>query len=68
MFASGSVGKLPGTIADGDILEIANDPASVKYLNKVTYMVGTGTETIEKSDFRDYFRVGDTFAKVFKAE
>jgi len=68
LFASGSVGKLPGTIADGDILEIANDPASVKYLNKVTYMVGTGTETIEKSDFRDYFRVGDTFAKVFKAE
>ena len=68
LFASGSVGKLPGTIADGDILEIANDPASVKYLNKVTYTVGTGTETIERSDFRDYFRVGDTFAKVFKAE
>lgn len=56
------------TVTDGDILEVANDPASVKYIDKITYKVGGAEETIEKAGFRDYFRVGDTFAKIFKAE
>lgn len=56
------------TVTDGDILEVANDPASVKYIDKITYKVGGADETIEKAGFRDYFRVGDTFAKIFKAE
>lgn len=62
------------TVVDGEILEVANE-SSVKYINKITYKVGGADVEIQKEKldmakptFRDYFRVGDTFAKIFKAE
>ena len=67
---AGEKGSL-ATVTDGDILEIANDASSVKYIDKVEYKVDGNMVSIEKAgatSFRDYFRVGDTFAKIFKAE
>ena len=56
-----------GSLADRDIVEIPNGTA-VDYITDITYKVGTDSVTISKNNFKDYFRVGDSYVKVFKAD
>jgi len=55
------------TITDGQIEEVEND-TTVTFLNNINYKVGWKLININKDTYRDYFRLWDSFLKVFKAQ
>ena len=60
-------------VVDGDDIEIVNPWTTTLMVDKIEYhyevdSTNSGTVTIEKSDYNDYFKVGDTYAKIFKVD
>ena len=55
-----------GNISDGDYEDVAN-LSELQYITKITYMVNSVDYTITKDDFKDFFKVWDSYAKIFKA-
>ena len=61
-----------GDVADGDDYELITPSNSAEFITQISYKVTTdGVESsvvIDKDTYNDYFKVGSTYAKVFKVE
>ena len=61
-----------GEVADGDDYEIITPSNSAEFITQISYDVttdsGKSSVVIDKDTYNDYFKVGSTYAKVFKVE
>ena len=59
--------SIAGELSNGDTIEIAATGNVVKLIDNISYKVSADANrtNILKSDFNDYFKVGDSYAKVF---
>jgi hypothetical protein len=60
---------IAGNINDGDTFEVKWIRDEVQLIESVTYKINWTalTAQINKDDFNDFFKVGDTYAKVFQS-
>ena len=68
-YEGGGTAKLDD-VAEWSTIEVNWDSSSAKFVTNVKYAVSTLDDPIEidKGDYNDYFKVGDSYLKVFKAE
>ncbi len=55
-----------GNISDGDYEDVANLP-ELQYITRISYTADSKNYSITKAAFKDFFKVWDSYAKVFKA-
>jgi hypothetical protein len=71
LYTSGEVAN-EVNVYDGMEVEVQNDPQLMRYVTTIEYVVTVGntttTVTIDRNEFKDYFRVGNTYAKVARAK
>ena len=59
---------LAGTFNDGDTFEIAGDKDAAQMINSLIYKVGgSNIDVIKKSEYNDFFKIGNTYARILKA-
>lgn len=54
-------------VEDEGVLEVPNENF-IQYITKIMYEVNGQEVNIEKNTFNDYFRIGDSFVKIFKVQ
>ena len=60
---------LDGTFNDGDTFEIAGNKDAAQMIEILEYKIGSSTTwtVIKKAEFNDFFKIGDTYARILKA-
>ncbi len=64
---------IQGDFSDGELVEAVEDPNTVQMITAIEYVIthnssSAAPTTISKSVYNDYFKVGEDYAKVFKAK
>ena len=68
--ATPNIDALKWAFNDGDTFEVAGNKDAAQMIESINYKTsksGTSGVTILKSEFNDFFKIGDTYARILKA-